>query len=263
MPCNSKCGFCGVRGHRITHCDSEEGNRLFNDIRSRAIDYIVLEDRSIHERAKIFYQFLIRIYYVKELKLIVSKIGCDVSGNIVILAARFTYKYFLKTLGLQQFPGIIDHEDNIHIRAYLDYWKDLSQGIKSVSQVNQELDDYFDFVNGLQYLEQLHDSDFDFETAKFKFPINVVMKPVDLTEEKTQQYFECAICMEEQCSILDKVEMSCKHSFCMSCVSTMLTNSQNNKKHPCCALCRADFTNMQVHMHTIMEDYNTRFCFAC
>jgi len=258
-----KCGFCGVQGHKITHCDSEEGTNLFNDIRSKAIDYIVLENRSIQERAKLFYKFLIRIYYVKELKLILSKIGSCVSGNIVVLAARFTYKYFLKNLALQQFPGIIDHEDTIHLRAYLDYWKDLSQGIKSVSQVNQELDDYFEFVRGLLYLDELHDSDFDFETAKFKFPINVVMKPIDLTEEKTPEYFECAICMEEECSILDKVEMGCNHSFCMTCVSNMLTNSQIKKKHPCCALCRADFKNMQVHMDNIMEDYNTRFCFAC
>ena len=263
MSCaNYKCGFCGVQGHKITYCDTEEGIQIFNEIRSRAIDHIVLENRSIHERAKLFYHFLIVNCNVKILKLILSKIGCVLRGNIVEMASRFIYKYFLNTLALQQFPGILDDEDNYYINAYLNYWRDLSQGNKSIIEVNQELNDYFDFVRGIQYLDELTDTDFDFETAKFKFPINVGMKTMNLTQETTSQHFDCAICMEEECSILDKVEMDCNHSFCKTCVSTILTNSQNNKKHPCCALCRGEFKMMNVHTHTIMDDYNTRFCFA-
>jgi hypothetical protein len=245
-----KCSYCRNVGHNIAHCSSEEGKIFFNNIRSKAIVYIVLENRSIHERAKLFHQFLTRICDVEELKLLLSKIQCRVNGNRIQLAARFVHSYFIRELALRQFNSMINDNDHCHIRAYLTYWKDLSQGIP-LDEANYKINHYFDFMKQFE------------NDNKYKFPINVVMKTVDLTEEEPNQYFECAICMEEQCHILDQVEMECNHSFCTNCVSTMLINSQNKKKHPCCALCRVDFKKIQVHTHKIMEDYNTRFCYSC
>ena len=258
---NHRCSYCGVRGHKISYCNSDEGTRLFNHICSRAIDYIVLERRTIHERAKMFYQSLISIYYVKELKLILSKIGCVVRGNMVEVASKFVYKYFLKYLALQQFPDLITSDDRLDLRAYLRYWRELSKGYKSIDEANQELTDYFVFVNGLRNLRRNGNETY----SNCKFAINVFMKPVDLTEEQEESpsHFECAICMEDECSVLSKIELSCNHSFCESCVSTILLNSQKNNKHPNCALCRKDFTIMQVHKQSILEDYNTRFCYPC
>jgi hypothetical protein len=246
MPRQYKCCYCHKEGHKITHCDSEEGNRLFNMVRSRAINYIVLENRTIDERAKLFYNFLVRILYVDELKLILSKQQCRINGNSKQLAARFVYRYFIQGLAYGPYIRHIDHNERRHIHIYANCWRLLSERL--VVEANQELDRYFDLIKQIK---------------PNKFPINVVMKPVDLTEEEPKQYFECAICMEEECPILDQIELGCGHSFCVSCVSGVLTNSQKNKKHPCCGLCRADFKNTQVHTKKIMEDYNTRFCFAC
>lgn len=248
MPCNSKCGYCRKEGHNINHCNSEEGNRLFNRIRSTAIDYIVLENRPIDERTTLFYKFLIDILYVDELKLILSKAECSINGNKKQLAARFVNRYFIQTLAYGQFSRHMDYNERSHIHIYANYWKKLSQG-KPLIETNEALNLYFDLIRPIQ--------------RNNKFPINVVMKPVDLTEEEPKQYFECAICMEDECPMLDQVELGCGHSFCVTCVSGVLTNSQKNKKHPCCGLCRTDFKNTQVHTQQIMEDYNTRFCFAC
>jgi len=244
MPRPSKCGYCYREGHNITHCDSEEGNRLFNRVRSRAIDYIVLENRSFHERTQMFYEFLINILYVDELKLILSKKRCRISGNKRELAARFVYRYFIQELGYGPYLRThMDDNERDHVHIYGSSWELRSEN--SLIEANQQLDRYFRLIE------------------RRKFPINVVIKPIDLTEEEPKQYFECAICMEEQCPILDQVELGCGHSFCVSCVSGVLTNSQKNKKHPCCGLCRAVFKNTQVHTQKIMEDYNRRFCFAC
>jgi hypothetical protein len=250
MPRNSKCSYCRNEGHTIRHCNSQEGY-IFNDrIRSRAIDYIVLERQTIHERAKLFYKFLVQNCYLEELKLLLSRRECHVNGNKKQLAARFIHNYFILELGLCQFPGIISHTDRRHIRAYLTYWYNLSQGNQ---YVDRELNQYFDSINLLQ-------SDND---NTYKFPINVVMKTIDLTEETLQQHFECAICMEEQCPILDQVVLGCNHYFCTGCVTIMLTNSKNKKIHPCCALCRTEFKKIQLDNEKIMEDYNTRFCYSC
>jgi hypothetical protein len=247
MPRQSKCGYCSKEGHNITHCDSEEGNRLFNGVRSRAIDYIVWENRSFHERAQSFYGFLIDILYVDELKLILSKKRCRINGNKTELAARFVYRYFIQELAYGPYLRHMDDNERRHIHIYANSWRLRSERL--LFEFNQELDRYFGLIERTE--------------PNHKFPINVVIKPIDLTEEEPNQYFECAICMEEQCPILDQVELGCGHSFCVSCVSNVLTNSQNNKKHPCCGLCRADFKNTQVHTQKIMEDYNRRFCFAC
>ena len=250
MPRQNKCGYCCKEGHNITQCDSEEGNRLFNRVRSRAIDYIVLEI-PLHERTKLFYNFLIRTCYVPELKLILSKNQCLINGRKKHLAARFVQSYFIQELAYGPYLRHMEHNERVHIAIYANCWRLLSE--RHIVEGNEELNRYFDLI---KQVEPIH-----------KFPINVVMKTVDLTEGAEEagavQSFECAICMEEECPILDQVELGCGHSFCVTCVSTMLTNSQKNKKHPCCGLCRADFKSTRVHTPKIMEDYNTRFCYSC
>ena len=250
MPRQNKCGYCCKEGHNITHCDSEEGNRLFNRVRSRAIDYIVLEI-PLHARTKLFYNFLIRTCYVPELKLILSKKQCLINGRKKHLAARLVQSYFIQELAYGPYLRHMEHNERVHIAIYANCWRLLSE--RHIVEGNEELNRYFDLI---KQVEPIH-----------KFPINVVMKTVDLTEGAGEpgavQSFECAICMEEECPILDQVELGCGHSFCVTCVSTMLANSQKNKKHPCCGLCRADFKSTRVHTPKIMEDYNTRFCYSC
>ena len=254
MSRNSKCSYCRVEGHTVRYCGSEEGTMLFNRVRSTAIDHIVLERRPIHERAKLFYRFLVHCCNVEELKLILSRRECRVNGNKKQLAARFIHNYFITELGLGQFYRSISVTDHHYIPAYLTYWYDLSNG-KPVIEVDQALNRYL-YFNPVSQLGTGNNYD-----NKYKFPINVVMKTVDLTEEQTEQCFECAICMEDQCPILDQVVLGCNHSFCNNCVSVILTNSQDKKTYPCCALCRDKFEKIQVHTHKIMEDYNTRFCY--
>ena len=246
----SKCCYCRKEGHKITHCYSEKGNTLFNNICSRAIDTIVLENRTIDERAQLFYKFLIDSLYVDELKLLLSKKLSLINGNKKELAARFVNIYFIRELAYGPYSRHMEHNERLYIAIYANYWRLLSGGIL-IDAAKQQLNSYLYLI---KQVEPTH-----------KFPINVVIKSVDLTEEEEQpaQSFECAICMEEECPILDQVELGCGHSFCVSCVSNVLTNSQNNKKHPCCGLCRADFKSTQVHTQKIMKYYNTRFCFAC
>jgi len=246
------CSFCGVKGHMISSCNSEEGNHVFRAICSKVVDYVVLENRSLQERAKLFYHYLIdRNFYVKELRYAVAKVGGRIRGNMSQLAATFIHKYFLVYL---QFPGMINENDRLNLNAYLAYWEDLSLG-KSINEVEQELNEYFEFLEGLQQFN-LMESDFDFETAKLKFPIKLECQTILSNEE----CFECSICMEDTCSILDKITFGCKHSFCMHCISRVLQNGQSNKKDPCCALCRSDIKNMLVHQTSILENYNTHYC---
>ena len=269
MPRQNKCSYCHTEGHNIYHCDSERGNRLFNHIRSIAIDFIVLERRTIHERSLMFYEYLRNIYYDDELKLLLSKQQCRIHGNKKQRLSRFINNYFIRELAYGPYSRHLEYNERVHIAIYSDYWRLLSEG--KLIEANEELDRYLILVN--QVHPNPHNLAFNpdifpaqpnhnnqVEPAR-KFPINVMMKTIDLTEEEPTQYFECAICMEEECPILEQVELGCGHSFCSNCITQMLTNSQKNKKHPRCGLCRADFKSTQVHTQKIMKDYNTRFCF--
>jgi hypothetical protein len=248
MPRESKCGYCRKEGHNISKCDSERGNTLFNNIRSRAIDHIMLERRSIHERATLFYDFLMNICFVDELKIILTKYGCIINGNKKQLAARFVYSYFIRELADGPFARYIEYHESLYLSTYAEYWGKISLG-KPLNEANEELNKFYNLTN-----YKLHYN---------KFPINVVIKTFDLTEEDPQLYFECAICMEENCLIVDQVKLGCNHSFCESCIDVVLTNSKNNKKKPCCALCRADFKTLQVHKYKTMEEYNNKYCYSC
>jgi hypothetical protein len=192
-----------------------------------------------------FYEFfLIDILHVDQLKLILSKKGCRINGNKRELAARFVYRYFIQELGYGPYLRThMDDNERDHLHIYGSSWELRSEN--SLIEANQQLDRYFRLIE------------------RRKFPINVVIKPVDLTEEQPKQYFECAICMEEQCPIVDQVELGCDHSFCVTCVRGVLTNSKKNKTQPCCGLCRADFKTMQVYRHTIMEEYKKEYCYSC
>lgn len=248
MPRQNKCGYCRNEGHNITHCNSEKAKTLFNNIRSRAIDHIVLERRPFHERATLLYNYLIRICYVDELKIILSKLQCRIHGNRKELAARFINNYFIRELAYGPYSGQIDYNECRHLHIYAKYWKLLSEGV-SLNEANYVVNNYLYLIKQVE--------------PNYKFAINVVMKPVDLTEEQPKEYFECAICMEEQCPILDEVELGCGHTFCVTCVLGILTNSKNNKKHPCCGLCRTDFKTIQVHRQKMMEEYKKEYCYSC
>jgi len=60
--------------------------------------------------------------------------------------------------------------------------------------------------------------------------------------------FECAICIENHLEI-NSVLLNCKHRFCYDCVSSYLKHN-SAKKTPCCALCREEYTTMEI------PDYN-------
>lgn len=234
MPRQSKCCYCQKEGHNITHCDSERGNTLFNDICAKGIEYICLEWRTIHQRACMFYCYLMRICRLDELKLILSKRQCRTSGRKRELAARIVNNYFILELAYGSYSGRLRYNERLHTHMYANYWRLLSEGVLW-NEARQELERFLVLTSDEQPVQ-----------PNYKFLINVVMKSVDLTEEQPTQSFECAICIEEECPILDQVELGCGHSFCVTCVSTMLANSQNNKKHPCCGLCRADFTPLKI-----------------
>lgn len=258
MTTNTKCGFCGVRGHTIGNCNSVEGNQLCTVIKSRALDYFTSHrDWSINYRAIQFYEHLKnRNYIVKELRFILSKMGCSTNGTKQELAARIVHQHFFLRLALRELPHLLSYDDRINMEEYVKYWWHLSIGV-STEESNRQLNEHFDWIAELDFEMEMEIQN----NSVTKFPIQVLMEPIELTDENEKPpTFECAICMEDECSILDKVDIDCKHSFCKQCISQVMVDSQAKRKQPCCALCRGNFKTISVRMYDVLEDFKERFC---
>jgi hypothetical protein len=97
------------------------------------------------------------------------------------------------------------------------------------------MDDYLtmEFLNELEV--------FEFKPKPAVAEIEVYC--VEINENDKNQCFDCAICMDTHLEI-NRVVLNCKHKFCYSCISTYLTNNNNNK--PVCALCREVYKLIEI-----------------
>lgn len=251
----NKCGFCGRKGHNITHCNCEHGLNLLNHIQSRSIDYLVMSNRSlsVFDKSVRYYNFIKESLQMKEIRFMLAKNGSSIRGNKTLLAARYIHDYFFAEIVLDRFPDILSYDDRVHIEEYVKYWNNLSSGV-SLQQCNIDLNDYFEFVDSLE----VFDSDYDYDTisTKYKNLINVSMNELDQETET----FECAICMDDNCSTINKVVFDCKHSFCKECVTQVFLTCQTKKNVPSCALCRRDCNKIQVYDSNVFDDFRERFC---
>lgn len=262
----TRCGFCSEAGHVITNCISEVGNRIFLEaqlfMRNQFVYYYLSHHGNnefydnINDYANNCSQYLNSLP-MKSLRFILIKLGLFCNGIKGRLISRIIHTYFYLRLALREFSHLVRHQDRLHIDEYVKYWWHLSIGVP-YNEALLELIEYFEFLEVMEYMNENENEN---NENNQKFPIKVSMTAIDLTDENEKpETFECAICMEDECSILDKVDMGCKHSFCNQCVSQILLDSQKKGKHPCCALCRADYTTLDVRMCHIMDNIVTQFC---
>jgi len=263
MTTQNKCGFCDAIGHTIQHCNSEMATIMYNNMKSRAIDYFTSnQGTSIHSRATLFQGYLKDTYSLKELRVILAKMCGSTSGNKTAIIARIVLQHFFLRLGYRDFQDTLSFNDRVHMDEYTKYWWNLSLGV-SIITASAELNDYFEFVNSMEVLDFGNFSPasvVNVETTVKKFPILISMKAIDLTETQGTETFDCPICMEDECSVLDQVEMGCNHSFCKECVVRVMDDSQKKGKDPCCALCRQDYKRVYVHTGAVLESLRERFC---
>jgi hypothetical protein len=242
-----------MRGHTIRHCNSNEGRLLINHIKSVSIDYLVMgnRDTSLLTKTTSFYDYLMT-YNMKELRFILSKRGDSINGTKTMLASRFIYRYFISELALEQFPGILSYDDRNNTFEYLNYWCNISEGT-SIQEANTRLHEQFEFIASMD----VFDFEYDNTSNDGKYSIHVTMEKNDSTNIN---HFECAICMQDDCCVSNKISIQCNHSFCKDCLTQYMIKCQESNKFPTCALCRGDFMDVKVNNIDVLEDFQNRFC---
>jgi len=260
MAISTKCGYCKVLGHQISRCTSEMGMHVYNNIKSRAIDYLTTNTQStIHFRALLFYDHLENSYSLKELRFVTAKLMIGAYGTKPMLAARIIHDYFFKDILLRQNQVILSFNDRVNLDEYMKFWKDIEIGVE-YHIAEAELNAYFDFLDSLEIIDDyIADDNTDTFISKFQILVSMKMNELNNTKEKVET-FECVICMEDECDESDKVDIDCNHSFCKDCVVRVMNVSQYNHKHPCCALCRKEYSTIYVRNKDIMEIINSNYC---
>jgi hypothetical protein len=251
------CGFCGVKGHIISNCNNPIGNIVLDQMRATGIYYLNDNNLRLSHRASKFNGYLMR-QSNKELRIILAKINLSTNGNKNQLSARIVTYYFYDVL-LNEGNYFMTSEDNLNKDEFRKYWWHISIGLDNETAL-RELQNYFEAIYNLSLLSEIQYQELSTEPKKFS--IQVIMDSNDsISENHIHDKFECCICIEE-CPISNKVDINCKHSFCNNCVIGIMNQSQLKNSHPCCALCRTEFTTIHVKMTKYLKDINERFCIA-
>jgi hypothetical protein len=239
----TKCSFCSERGHTIRHCNSNEGILLVDSMKRKA-DECIETDMNNFNRALLFYDFLKR-HNKKELKimLIILKRQNLISQNNFYgtrkseLASKIVYDYLY-----YRFREIIDsfilRDDSMQIQLEINFWRKIARGL-----INE--------VSEISFNNYLFNPRFYKNNNIVKFKIQIELNNIyDLTQEK----FDCSICMDDECCPEDKVTINCKHSFCKNCAIQVLNDARSKNKNPCCALCRNEYSKIQVNNESIIKN---------
>jgi len=86
-----------------------------------------------------------------------------------------------------------------------------------------------------------------------KYNIELVIE----TKKEEEKCEDCAICYDK-IKTVDEVILNCGHTFCWLCIKTILTNHNNMKAGPSCALCRKGMSKFVVknqEIYNLVSEY--------
>ena len=83
----------------------------------------------------------------------------------------------------------------------------------------------------------------------------IILYTVDpvCASKKPAGVFECPICFDDAC-LTQRVVPSCKHEYCKSCMMKHLESFQSRQLPPCCALCRAPYSLLEILEPTVFKE---------
>ena len=69
----------------------------------------------------------------------------------------------------------------------------------------------------------------------------------------------CSICLNNELSEINTVQLQCGHKFCMTCIFEWLYSDKENKKYCNCPFCRQPIKINKFNKQQIEEYYETCF----
>ena len=92
--------------------------------------------------------------------------------------------------------------------------------------------------------------------ANYQWKIQPIMTRL-YTESELREVKQCPICYEETPEI-HLMHTNCNHTFCNTCITTHL-ETERNKRHPHCPMCRSTITTMDIKSITLFDEFADRY----
>jgi len=234
----TKCAFCEVDGHNITHCPDQE------------IPYILLKLRCKKWKA-IKHHNLCRMFHWLH------------KQHVVVLRAILIHKYkqSIRTVAKGKLVAIImehelghlidDTDDNAIWRGHLpdnyerynavDHMKELVLILNNISDYRQVLYEYYMMPPD----ELIHILMTAVEDAR-KNRRPEYRSPIEHIEKESGQTidFECSICYENIITSGQIAKLGCNHEFCTECIEQHIRKTKT--EYAKCPLCRGEIHQMEV-----------------
>jgi len=94
----------------------------------------------------------------------------------------------------------------------------------------------------------------DEENPRYHWKIEPII-PRLYTESELCQIKQCPICYDDRAEI-NLMTTNCNHIFCNTCITTHL-DTERNKRHPHCPMCRSIITTMNVKSITLFDEFSS------
>jgi hypothetical protein len=256
---NRRCSFCRQPGHYITRCNSE---RLieFEVICADVVRNITVPDD--------FKNWLFQNYVNDQLLLktfVISKFGYTSRININ-RCIDIISDYIFRTYRNNEHNTNTNNTSNDTADNFendLIYF--LGQLRNNVLREEPEIQDvpnierivlremFLSFLYNLNMNQRMSP---DILQGSSKFNINLI---IDISDDVVNENNTtlCNICWDDK-ENNTFVKFGCKHEFCKECVITSFRGEQQQRRHPCCALCRSEvktITTKCSEIHSELSEF--------
>jgi hypothetical protein len=94
------------------------------------------------------------------------------------------------------------------------------------------------------------------ENANYQWKIQPIMTRL-YRESELREIKQCPICYDEMPEI-HFMTTNCNHTFCNTCITTHL-ETERNKRHPHCPMCRSTITTMDIKSITLFDEFSNKY----
>jgi hypothetical protein len=110
----------------------------------------------------------------------------------------------------------------------------------------------YGYIRAFDYITSLMND----ENTRNHWKIEPIMARL-YTESELREVKQCPICYEETPEI-HLMHTNCNHTFCNTCITTHL-ETERNKRHPHCPMCRTTITTMNIKSITLFDEFSNRY----
>ena len=119
----------------------------------------------------------------------------------------------------------------------------LSKFLNSFHEMLYEMHSLIDAYSEIFYVND-NDTETDSDDIDDTDEIVKVSPELTIRDIVSDEVYECAVCFNEQLSMVDVGTLQCNHSFCLECLHSVFEKDNTTNLHYRCPLCRTNITHI-------------------